>query len=138
MSTDARKVGRSYKQERPEGRWDAIVIGSGMGGLTAAALLARHGGRRVLVLERHATAGGFTHTFRRPGFEWDLVALEWWLADHPRLVTFGRQGLFVPDNTHHALAMADAAAGALAADGTFDHDAWARSRAAFRHHVVED
>ncbi len=74
----------------------------------------------------------------RPGFEWDLVALEWWLADHPRLVTFGRQGLFVPDNTHHALAMADAAAGALAADGTFDHDAWARSRAAFRHHVVED
>lgn len=53
-------------------RYDAIVIGSGMGGLAAAALLARFAGRRVCVLERHSTAGGFTHTFRRPGgWEWD-------------------------------------------------------------------
>lgn len=74
----------------------------------------------------------------RPGFEWDLVALEWWLAEQPRLVSFGRQGLFVPDNTHHALVMADAAAAALGADGTFDRAAWARARAAFHHHVVED
>ncbi len=74
----------------------------------------------------------------RPGFEWDLAALEWWLADHPRLASFGRQGLFVPDNTHHALAMADAAASAVGADGTFDHEAWSRARAGFRTHVVED
>lgn len=74
----------------------------------------------------------------RSGFEWDLVALEWWLAQHPRLVSFGRQGLFVPDNTHHALVMADAAAGALRADGTFDHEGWARARAGFQLHVVED
>jgi phytoene dehydrogenase-like protein len=53
--------------------WDALVIGSGMGGLAAAALLARFRGWRVCVLERHATAGGFTHTFRRPGgWEWDV------------------------------------------------------------------
>ena len=38
----------------------------------AAALLARYGGRRVLVLERHYTPGGFTHVFRRPGYEWDV------------------------------------------------------------------
>ena len=44
--------------------WDAIVIGSGMGGLGAAAPLARHG-LRVLVLEQHSVAGGLTHTFRR-------------------------------------------------------------------------
>lgn len=74
----------------------------------------------------------------RPGFEWDLAALEWWLADHPRVVSFGRQGLFVPDNTHHALAMADAAAEALGPDGSFDRPAWSRSRDAFRTHVVED
>lgn len=74
----------------------------------------------------------------RPGFEWDLVALEWWLAEHPRLVSFGRQGLFVPDNTHHALAMADAAANALRSDGRFDRHAWAKARAGFHHHVVED
>ncbi|MFC5499397.1 phytoene desaturase family protein [Caenimonas terrae] len=44
--------------------WDAIVIGSGIGGLSAAAALARRG-RRVLVLEQHAVAGGLTQTFRR-------------------------------------------------------------------------
>jgi len=52
--------------------YDAVVIGSGIGGLAAAALLGRHGGKRVLVLERHKVAGGFTHTFGRPGFEWDV------------------------------------------------------------------
>jgi all-trans-retinol 13,14-reductase len=53
--------------------YDAIVIGSGMGGLTTAAIMARFKGWRVLVLERHFRAGGFTHTFRRPGgWEWDV------------------------------------------------------------------
>jgi len=70
------RIGRSYKQHGipdagPRG-WDAIVIGSGLGGLTAASLLARHADKRVLVLERHYTAGGFTHTFHRPGYEWDV------------------------------------------------------------------
>jgi all-trans-retinol 13,14-reductase len=67
-------VGLSYKQKRPdESRvFDAIVIGSGMGGLTAAAALAKQHQKRVLVLERHYTAGGFTHAFTRPGYEWDV------------------------------------------------------------------
>jgi all-trans-retinol 13,14-reductase len=65
-------VGLSYKQKQPAGPFDAIVIGSGMGGLTAAAALARQHHRRVLVLERHYTAGGFTHSFTRPGYEWDV------------------------------------------------------------------
>jgi phytoene dehydrogenase-like protein len=52
---------------------DVLVIGSGMGGLATGALLARLHGRKVLVLERHYRAGGFTHTFtRRGGFEWDV------------------------------------------------------------------
>lgn len=67
-----RQVGVSYKQHPPGDVYDAIVIGSGIGGLTAAALLAKHGGQKVLVLERHYTAGGFTHVFRRPGYEWDV------------------------------------------------------------------
>lgn len=62
----------SYKQQTLEERWDAIVIGSGIGGLTAAALLAKHAGKRVLVLERHYTAGGYTHSFNRPGYTWDV------------------------------------------------------------------
>src|SRR5678815_1465767 len=65
-------TGRSYKQHPPGDAWDAIVIGSGLGGLGVAALLAKYAGKRVLVLERHYTAGGFTHTFKRPGLEWDV------------------------------------------------------------------
>ncbi len=67
------RIGTSYKQHRDlSEQWDAIVIGSGIGGLTAAAALAKVAKKRVLVLERHYTAGGFTHTFRRPGYEWDV------------------------------------------------------------------
>jgi all-trans-retinol 13,14-reductase len=66
-----KQIGHSYKQHPVADSYDAIVIGSGMGGLTTAALLAKHGGQRVLVLERHYTPGGFTHVFRRPGYEWD-------------------------------------------------------------------
>jgi len=43
---------------------DTVVIGSGIGGLTAAAALAKCG-RRVLVLEQHFQPGGLTQTFRR-------------------------------------------------------------------------
>jgi len=65
-------TGVAYKQATLEDSWDAIVVGSGMGGLTVAALLAKHAGKRVLVLERHYAAGGFTHVFHRPGYEWDV------------------------------------------------------------------
>jgi all-trans-retinol 13,14-reductase len=54
-------------------RFDVIVIGSGIGGLTVAALLAKLQRQRVLVLEQHFTPGGFTHTFERKGkFHWDV------------------------------------------------------------------
>jgi len=65
-------VGQSFKQHPPQGKFDAIVIGSGIGGLVCAAMLARYGKQRVLVLERHYRAGGYTHTFSRPGYEWDV------------------------------------------------------------------
>lgn len=65
-------AGVSYRQHPPQGEFDAVVIGSGIGGLASAALLARHAHKRVLVLERHYTAGGFTHVFHRPGYEWDV------------------------------------------------------------------
>ncbi|MEL6658693.1 MAG: NAD(P)/FAD-dependent oxidoreductase [Bacteroidota bacterium] len=51
--------------------YDAIIIGSGMGSLTTAAMLAKEG-QRVLILERHYTAGGYTHVFKRRGYEWDV------------------------------------------------------------------
>jgi all-trans-retinol 13,14-reductase len=47
--------------------WDVIVIGSGIGGLAAAAALGKHG-KRVLLLEQHNVAGGQTQTFVRQGW----------------------------------------------------------------------
>jgi all-trans-retinol 13,14-reductase len=64
--------GVPYKKAELAEQWDAIIIGSGIGGLTAAVLLGQHAGKRVLVLERHYKPGGFTHTFDRPGYEWDV------------------------------------------------------------------
>lgn len=51
--------------------WDVIVIGSGMGGMSAAATLSKLG-HRVLLLEQHYLPGGFTHMFGRKGFKWDV------------------------------------------------------------------
>ncbi|MEM7793868.1 MAG: NAD(P)/FAD-dependent oxidoreductase [Cyanobacteria bacterium P01_C01_bin.118] len=50
--------------------YDVIVIGSGIGGLVAAGLLARYG-RRVLVCESHQLPGGAAHAFKRQGFTFD-------------------------------------------------------------------
>jgi hypothetical protein len=53
-------------------------------------------------------------------------------------LTFGRQGLFAHDNTHHALATAYAAADCLAEDFVLDGRRWAECRRMFESHVVED
>ncbi|WP_437024254.1 oleate hydratase [Streptomyces sp. enrichment culture] len=58
-------IGESYHRSTAGQAWDAIVIGSGIGGLTTAAFLARTG-QRVLVLEKHSTAGGATQTSGAP------------------------------------------------------------------------
>lgn len=65
------RIGRRYRANRLNTPYDAIVIGSGIGGMTAAACLAELG-RRVVVLEQHYTAGGFTHSYARNGYEWDV------------------------------------------------------------------
>lgn len=63
---------QSFKQRHDvKKHYDAILIGSGMGCLAAAACLAK-AGKDVLVLERHYTAGGYTHVFKRRGYEWDV------------------------------------------------------------------
>ena len=70
--TPSTSIAEPYKRWAGTETFDAIVVGSGIGGLCAAALLAKFGKRRVLVLERHYAIGGFTHVFKRPGYEWDV------------------------------------------------------------------
>jgi protoporphyrinogen oxidase len=72
------------------------------------------------------------------GFEDRLARVDTWVAALPRVTTYGRQGLFVHDNSHHALAMAWSAADALRPDGAFDVPTWTAARARFATHVVED
>lgn len=66
---------KNYSKFSPNqsyGSYDHIIIGSGMGGLTLAAMLARTG-RKVAIFERHYVPGGFTHSFKRKnGFVWDV------------------------------------------------------------------
>ena len=47
--------------------YDAIIIGSGAGGLTTAVALAQ-AGKKVLVLEQHDRPGGWTHSFTLEGY----------------------------------------------------------------------
>ncbi len=65
------RIGHRYRPSRLNGPYDALIIGSGIGGLTTAALLSELGWR-VAVVEQHYTAGGATHSYERNGYEWDV------------------------------------------------------------------
>jgi protoporphyrinogen oxidase len=71
-------------------------------------------------------------------YERHFKTMDQWLAGIEGLLTFGRQGLFAHDNTHHAMAMAHAACDCLRPDGSFDRARWSEYRLEFETHVVED
>lgn len=63
---------QKFSKETDFSDLDHIIVGSGIGGLTAAVWLAK-AGKKVAVFERHYVPGGLTHTFKRKkGFEWDV------------------------------------------------------------------
>jgi len=51
-------------------KYDIIIIGAGMGGLSAGAFLAREG-KTVLILEKHNKPGGYVTSFTRKGYTFD-------------------------------------------------------------------
>jgi len=71
------------------------------------------------------------------GYEVPLQTLDDWVGGLPRFLTYGRQGLFAHDNTHHALFMAYSATDCLE-NGRFNESKWAEYREIFKTHVVED
>ena len=74
----------------------------------------------------------------REGYERHFELQDEWAGNLDRVLTFGRQGLFAHDNTHHALAMAYGAVDCLNANGNFDNEKWFAYRGEFEKHVVED
>lgn len=67
--------------------YDAIVIGAGLGGLSAAGYLAKHG-YKVLVLDQHDRPGGYATTFSRDGgrFTFDVSLHQMALTDSIRKI----------------------------------------------------
>lgn len=53
-------------------KYDVIIIGAGLGGLSVAALLAKEEKKKVLVLEQHYLFGGYATSFKREGHEIDI------------------------------------------------------------------
>jgi phytoene desaturase len=74
-----------FGREYPE-QYDAILIGSGVGGLFCANLLAK-AGLKVLLLERHYMLGGYCSTFRRKGFVFDAATHFYPLLGNPTTLT---------------------------------------------------
>ncbi|HEY8122247.1 MAG TPA: FAD-dependent oxidoreductase [Myxococcota bacterium] len=72
------------------------------------------------------------------GYERHFAALDAWAEQLPRVLSFGRQGLFAHDNTHHALYMALCASKCLRDDGSWNEAQWREHRRVFETHVVED
>ena len=123
-----------YVPEKIPAKLDTVVIGSGMSGLTCAAVLSRMG-QTVLVLEQHYVAGGGSHMFElKGGLRFDsglhyLVPysglLMWLATGGPELpLRFERMG--EPDGTFDRIALGDDPPFAIKHDEAHLPDLYAR------------
>jgi phytoene dehydrogenase-like protein len=74
------------RRRGPRRRYDAVVIGAGIGGLFCAVKLAREG-LEVLLIEQHYMVGGYCSTFRRKGYTFDAATHFYPLLGNPATLT---------------------------------------------------
>ena len=74
--------------------FDTIVIGAGLGGLTAGAKLAKEG-KRILLIEQHSLLGGYASSFRRKGSRMEIALheLDGLHAEDPKRKAFDDLGV---------------------------------------------
>lgn len=102
-------------------------------GLAACGAPVRARVRKVITRRLEQAYPIYTRAYRE-----HFDCLEAWIDGIDGLMTFGRQGLFAHDNTHHALAMAYAASDSIDDRGVLDRARWDAHRRSFQEHVVED
>ncbi len=104
-----------YHVDKIPAKVDTVVIGSGMSGLTCAAVLSRMG-QTVLVLEQHYVAGGGSHMFElKGGLRFDsglhysvpYSGLLMWLAVGGREMPLRFELMGEPDGTFDRIALGD-------------------------------
>ena len=93
--------------------YDVIVVGSGLAGLSAGALLA-HNGKKVLICESHDVEGGCCHTWERQGYHFEsgpslysgfstemsnnpLANVFQIIGESPEWITYDRWGTSIPE-----------------------------------------
>ena len=125
--------------EIPCGRGDALWTMSDerLGSLVAEGLARVGLPVRCPVLEVAVRRLPAAYPIYRRGYDEHFGRLDRWVDGLEDVLSFGRQGLYAHDNTHHALFMANAAVTCLK-NGQLDRAAWRRYRQVFESHVVED
>lgn len=53
-------------------RYDVVIIGSGMSGLSCASLISQIYKKNVLIIEQHSKIGGFSQTYSKDGYSWEV------------------------------------------------------------------
>ena len=123
-----------YRPEKIPDSVDTVVIGSGMSGLTSAAVLSRMR-QRVLVLEQHYVAGGGSHMFQlKGGLHFDsglhyLVpysGLLMWLATGGNEMPLRFERMGEPDGTFDRIALGSEPPFAIKHDEAHLPDLYAR------------
>ncbi|MCG8701063.1 MAG: FAD-dependent oxidoreductase, partial [Bacteroidales bacterium] len=81
MNTSTQHIESKNSESKMDSNYDVVVIGSGLGGLSAASYLAQKG-LQVAVFEKHTIPGGYANCFKRKGYTFEISLHEMDVADN--------------------------------------------------------